>query len=84
VSLSDTPNGLKATLDDLTTGQSGSMTASKATGLAQVNSTRRAISPGTSQAAFDAELPGIEPTCNTLTGAGCTLIPQTDEGDPAT
>jgi hypothetical protein len=35
-------------------------------------------------AAFEADLPGIEPTCNTATGAGCTLIPQTDEGDPAT
>jgi hypothetical protein len=35
-------------------------------------------------AAFEADLPGIEPTCNTATGVGCTLIPQTDEGDPAT
>jgi hypothetical protein len=37
-----------------------------------------------SQAAFEADLPAIEPTCNSLTGAGCTLIPQTDEGEPAT
>jgi hypothetical protein len=36
-----------------------------------------------SHAAFEADLPGIEPTCDTLTGAGCALIPQTDEGDPA-
>ncbi len=35
-------------------------------------------------AVFEADLPGIEPTCNTATGAGCTLIPQTDESDPAT
>jgi hypothetical protein len=32
----DTPNGLKVTINDLTTGQSGSMTASKANGFAQI------------------------------------------------
>ena len=32
----DTPNGLRVVLDDLTTGQSGSMTASAANGFAQV------------------------------------------------
>ena len=37
-----------------------------------------------SHAAFEADLPAIEPTCNSSTGAGCTLIPQTDDGDPAT
>jgi hypothetical protein len=36
VSLGDTPNGLKAIVNDLSTGQSGSMTASKANGFAQV------------------------------------------------
>jgi hypothetical protein len=37
-----------------------------------------------SNAAFETDLPATEPTCNSLTGVGCTLIPQTDEGDPAT
>jgi hypothetical protein len=37
-----------------------------------------------SHAAFETDLPAVEPTCNSLTGTGCTLIPQTDEGDPAT
>ena len=36
VAFGDTPNGLKVTLNDLTTGQSGSMTASKANGFGQV------------------------------------------------
>ena len=36
-----------------------------------------------SHAAFEADLPSIESTCNGSTGAGCTLIPQTDEGQPA-
>jgi hypothetical protein len=36
VALTDTRNGLKTTVNDLTTGQSGSMTASKANGFAQV------------------------------------------------
>ncbi len=36
VSMTDTPNGLKVILNDLTTGQSGSMTASKANGFAQI------------------------------------------------
>ncbi len=36
-----------------------------------------------SQIGFETDLPAIEPTCNELTGAGCTLIPQTDEGQPA-
>jgi hypothetical protein len=35
------------------------------------------------QAAFEADLPLIESGCNTNTGAHCTLIPQTDEGQPA-
>jgi hypothetical protein len=35
-------------------------------------------------AGFEADLPAIESTCNTTTGKGCRLIPQTDEGDPAT
>jgi hypothetical protein len=33
--------------------------------------------------AFEADLPAVEPTCNRTTGAGCTLIPITDDGDPA-
>jgi hypothetical protein len=33
--------------------------------------------------AFEADLPAVEPTCNRGTGAGCTLIPQTDSGTPA-
>jgi hypothetical protein len=37
-----------------------------------------------SQAGFEADLPAIESTCDSTTGAGCTLIPQTDEGTPAT
>jgi hypothetical protein len=36
LSLTDTSNGLKASLDDLSTGQTGSMTASAANGFAQV------------------------------------------------
>jgi hypothetical protein len=36
VSFGDTPNGLKVTINDLTSGQTGSMTASKANGFAQV------------------------------------------------
>jgi hypothetical protein len=37
-----------------------------------------------SQIGFETDLPDIEqPICNRLTGAGCTLIPQTDEGLPA-
>jgi hypothetical protein len=36
VGFADTPNGLKVTLNDSTTGQSGSMTASKANGFAQI------------------------------------------------
>src|SRR5581483_11274840 len=35
------------------------------------------------QAAFETDLPAVEGTCDTLTGAGCTLIPQTDQGTPA-
>ena len=34
--------------------------------------------------AFEADLPRIEGTCNRNTGAGCTLIPQTDDGNAAT
>ena len=34
--MTDTPNGLKVTLDDQTTGQTGTMTASKANGFAQI------------------------------------------------
>jgi hypothetical protein len=33
--------------------------------------------------AFEADLPRIESTCNRATGAGCTLLPVTDDGDPA-
>ena len=33
--------------------------------------------------AFEADLPAVEPTCDRTTGAGCTLIPQTDSGTPA-
>ena len=33
--------------------------------------------------AFEANLPAIEGTCSRRTGAGCTLIPQTDDGAPA-
>ena len=36
VAFTDTPNGLKVTINDLTTGQTGSMTASKANGFAQI------------------------------------------------
>lgn len=36
-----------------------------------------------SRAAFEADLPAIESTCNVQTGAGCTLIPTTDDGTPA-
>ncbi|MBV9382231.1 MAG: hypothetical protein JO242_16380, partial [Streptosporangiaceae bacterium] len=36
------------------------------------------------QAALETDLPAIETaTCNRSTGAGCTLIPQTDTGQPA-
>jgi hypothetical protein len=35
------------------------------------------------RAAFEADLPRIESTCNRGTGAGCTLIPTTDKGTPA-
>jgi hypothetical protein len=33
--------------------------------------------------AFEADLPAVEPACNRTTGAGCTLIPVTDTGQPA-
>jgi hypothetical protein len=36
-----------------------------------------------SRMAFEADLPRIEGTCNRTTGAGCTLIPTTDQGTPA-
>jgi hypothetical protein len=36
-----------------------------------------------SQIGFEADLPAIESGCNTTTGVGCTLIPQTDSGTPA-
>ncbi len=37
-----------------------------------------------SRMAFEADLPRIEiPICNRSTGAGCTLIPTTDDGQPA-
>jgi hypothetical protein len=37
-----------------------------------------------SRTAFEADLPRIESnTCNRTTGAGCTLIPTTDDGAPA-
>ena len=36
-----------------------------------------------SQAGFEADLPAIEATCNPETGAGCTLIPEADNGQPA-
>jgi hypothetical protein len=35
------------------------------------------------RAALETDLPAIESTCNTATGAGCTLIPQTDLKQPA-
>jgi hypothetical protein len=35
------------------------------------------------QVGFEADLPAIESTCNNSTGSGCTLIPQTDQGQPA-
>jgi hypothetical protein len=35
------------------------------------------------QAGFETDLPAIESTCDTSTGAGCTLIPQSDTGNPA-
>jgi hypothetical protein len=36
-----------------------------------------------SRTAFEADLPVIESTCNIMTGTGCTLIPTTDDGQPA-
>ena len=33
--------------------------------------------------AFEADLPAIESTCDSSSGAGCTLIPTTDTGQPA-
>lgn len=37
-----------------------------------------------SRAAFEADLPRVEAnTCNRVTGTGCTLIPTTDDGVPA-
>jgi hypothetical protein len=36
-----------------------------------------------SRAALEADLPRIEGTCNTETGDGCTLLPITDDGQPA-
>jgi hypothetical protein len=33
--------------------------------------------------AFEADLPAVEPACNVFTGARCTLIPQTSQGQPA-
>jgi len=35
------------------------------------------------QAGFETDLPATESSCNNATGAGCTLIPQTDLGPPA-
>jgi hypothetical protein len=35
------------------------------------------------RAALEADLPRIEATCDTDTGAGCTQVPITDDGDPA-
>ena len=35
------------------------------------------------QAAFETDLPAIEAGCNGSTGARCTLIPQTDQNQPA-
>ena len=34
------------------------------------------------QVGFETDLPPIESTCNTTTGAGCTLIPTQDNGQP--
>jgi len=36
------------------------------------------------QAVFEADLPAVESTCDVTTGIGCTLIPQADDGFPAT
>jgi hypothetical protein len=36
-----------------------------------------------SRTAFEADLPRVEGGCNRTTGAGCTLIPTTDKGQPA-
>jgi hypothetical protein len=36
-----------------------------------------------SQVGFETDLPATEPTCDPFTGLGCTLIPQTDLGEPA-
>lgn len=35
------------------------------------------------EAGFETDLPATESTCNSNTGEGCTLIPQTDQGTPA-
>jgi hypothetical protein len=46
--------------------------------------TGRSYTKQYSQIGFEADLPDIEqPICNRLTGAGCTLIPETDQGLPA-
>jgi hypothetical protein len=36
------------------------------------------------QAVFEADLPAVEGTCDVTTGNGCTLIPQSENGGPAT
>jgi hypothetical protein len=36
-----------------------------------------------SQIGFETDLPATESTCNGSTGVGCTLIPTTDQGQPA-
>jgi hypothetical protein len=46
--------------------------------------TGRNLNVNYTQMAFEADLPRIETnTCNRTTGAGCTLIPTTDKGQPA-
>ncbi len=42
------------------------------------------VSTNYSRAALETDLPRVEfNTCNRTTGAGCTLIPTTDDGTPA-
>lgn len=45
--------------------------------------TGKAFETPYNRVAFEADLPRIESTCDRSTGAGCTLIPITDDGTPA-
>ncbi|HZR39629.1 MAG TPA: hypothetical protein VFB12_05920 [Ktedonobacteraceae bacterium] len=45
--------------------------------------TGRLFNVNYNRTAFETDLPRIESTCNRVTGAGCTLIPTTDDNTPA-